>query len=212
MMQAGVAGLLYTFMLCFVVLNVAASKISCGGQPVLWSCHWFVIVAGAYSGGSVSMGCFNPAVAFGVDIASTKFGVHYCVVYTVFELVGAALAAGLFMFAVGEQESCDTAEEAQTAEVTLGPKLCSEFLGTYMLVLTVGLYVLSGSGAGAFSSAASLMCMILALGTVSGAHFNPAVTTAMICSGRDKRSPKEGAMYMAVQIVGGICAAFTYSF
>ena len=137
------------------------------------------------------MGCFNPAVAFGVDIASTKFGVYYCVVYTVFELEGAALAAGLFMFAVGEQESCDTAEEAQTAEVTWGPKLCSEFLGTYMLVLTVGFYVLSGSGAGAFSSAASLMCMIFALGAVSGAHFNPAVTTASMCSGRDSAHRKK---------------------
>merc|ERR1719421_307293 len=54
--------------------------------------------------------------------------------------------------------------------------------------------------------------MIYALGTVSGAHFNPAVTTAIICSGRDKCPPNEGGMYMGVQIAGGICAAFTYSF
>jgi len=93
----------------------------------------------------------------------------------------------------------------------MGAKLLSEFLGTYMLVLTVGLNVLSGSAAGAFSIAASLMCMIFALGTCSGAHFNPAVTCAIICSGRGKCSPKDGAMYMAVQIVAGICAAFTYS-
>merc|ERR1719316_1530765 len=53
--------------------------------------------------------------------------------------------------------------------------------------------------------------MIYALGTVSGAHFNPAVTTAIICSGRGKCEPKEGALYMVVQILGGICAAFTYS-
>merc|ERR1719333_1724319 len=53
--------------------------------------------------------------------------------------------------------------------------------------------------------------MIFALGTVSGAHFNPAVTTAIICSGRGKCTPKDGEMYMGVQILGGICAAFTYS-
>merc|ERR1719408_818007 len=98
-----------------------------------------------------------------------------------------------------------------TAATSEPAKLLSEFLGTYMLVLTVGLNVLSGSGAAAFSIAASLMCMIYALGTVSGAHFNPAVTTAIICSGRGKCKPSEGGMYMAVQIVGGICAAFTYS-
>merc|ERR1719321_665621 len=101
--------------------------------------------------------------------------------------------------------------DAEGAEVSLGSKLLSEFLGTFMLVLTVGLNVLSGSAAGAFSIAASLMCMIYALGTCSGAHFNPAVTTAIICSGRGKCSPKEGAMYMGVQVLGGICAAFTYS-
>merc|ERR1719352_298471 len=207
--QAGLAELLYTFMLCFVVLNVAASKKHAGRNQFYGLAIGFVIVAGAYSGGSVSMGCFNPAVAFGIDVASAYFGVFYCLVYTVFELVGAALAAGAFMVCRGSQEE---AEEPEKAVVGIPAKLLSEFLGTYFLVLTVGLNVLSGSAAGAFSIAASLMCMIFALGTVSGAHFNPAVTTAIICSGRGKCAPAEGAQYMAVQIAGGICAAFTYAF
>merc|ERR1719436_962897 len=92
----------------------------------------------------------------------------------------------------------------------LPSKLLSEFLGTYMLVLTVGLNVLSNSQAAVFSIAASLMCMIYALGTVSGAHFNPAVTAAIVCSGRGCISPAEAGAYVAVQIVGGVCAAFTY--
>jgi aquaporin Z len=163
------------------------------------------------------MGCFNPAVAIGIDVASvTKvggFGVFYSLVYTAFELVGAALAAGAFMVCRAKQESQETPEEARDPDVQEGTaaKLLSEFLGTYMLVLTVGLNVLSGSAAGAFSIAASLMSMIFALGTVSGAHFNPAVTTAIMCSGRDKCSTQDGLMYMSVQIVGGICAALTYS-
>jgi len=206
MIQAGVAELLYTFMLCFVVLNVAASNKHGGKNQFYGLAIGFVIVAGAYSGGSVSMGCFNPAVAFGLDVASAYFGVYYCFVYTVFELVGAAMAAGLFIVCRGAQE------DDIDADPPLSAKLVSEFLGTYMLVLTVGLNVLSGSAAGAFSIAASLMCMIFALGTVSGAHFNPAVTTAIICSGREKCKPADGGMYMGVQIAGGICAAFTYSF
>jgi len=211
-MQAGLAELIYTFMLCFVVLNVAASKFHAGNNQFYGLAIGFVIVAGAYSGGSVSMGCFNPAVAFGIDVASAYFGVFYCFVYTIFELVGAALAAAAFMYCRGEQEACRDSEDAQAAAVGLKQKLVSEFLGTYMLVLTVGLNVLSGSGAAAFSIAASLMCMIFALGTVSGAHFNPAVTTAIICSGRDKCKANEGAMYMVAQILGGILAAFTYSY
>jgi len=203
--QAGVAETLYTFMLCFVVLNVAASTVHAGKNQFYGLAIGFVVVAGAYSGGSVSMGCFNPAVAFGIDVSSAQFGVKYCFVYTLFELVGAALAAGCFKVCRGEQE------EDASAEPSIAAKLLSEFLGTYMLVLTVGLNVLSGSAAGAFSIAASLMCMIFALGTCSGAHFNPAVTTAIVCAGRGKCTPKDGAMYIAVQIVGGICAAFTYS-
>merc|ERR1719326_1132457 len=124
--------------------------------------------------------CFNPAVAFGIDVSSAYHGVKYCFIYTAFELVGAAMAAGAFKVCRKEQE------EDESADPSIAGKLLSEFLGTYMLVLTVGLNVLSGSAAGAFSIAASLMCMIFALGTCSGAHFNPAVTTAIICSGRDK--------------------------
>merc|ERR1719401_379064 len=203
--QAALAEILYTFMLCFVVLNVAASKVHAGKDQFYGIAIGFVIVAGAYSGGSVSMGCFNPAVAFGIDVSSAYHGVKYCFIYTLFEFLGAGLAAGAFKVCRGEQE-----EDASAAPGVVA-KLLSEFLGTYMLVLTVGLNVLSGSAAGAFSIAASLMCMIYALGTVSGAHFNPAVTVAIICSRRDKCPPAEGAMYIGVQIVGGICAASTYA-
>jgi len=203
--QAGLAEMFYTFMLCFVVLNVAASNVHAGKNQFYGLAIGFVIVAGAYSGGSISMGCFNPAVAFGIDVSSAHYGVKYCFIYTAFELVGAALAAVFFKVCRGAQE------EDSSAEPGLVAKLVSEFLGTFMLVLTVGLNVLSGSSAGAFSIAASLMCMIYALGTCSGAHFNPAVTVAIVCSGRGKCTVADGAVYMAVQIVAGICAAFTYS-
>merc|ERR1711937_987698 len=51
------------------------------------------------------------------------------------------------------------------------------------------------------------MCMIYALGNVSGAHFNPAVTLAILLSGRHKISPSNAAVYMITQIVGGIAGA-----
>jgi len=115
--------------------------------------------------------------------------------------VGAALAAGAFKVCRKEQE------EDADAEPSLQAKLLSEFIGTFMLVLTVMLNVLASSPAGAFSIAASLMCMIFALGSCSGAHFNPAVTTAIMCSGRGKCSLKDGAAYIGAQTVAGILAA-----
>merc|ERR1719162_2438113 len=67
-MQAALAEIIYTFMLCFVVLNVACSKRDGGGKNQYYGLAiGFVIVAAAYSGGAISMGCFNPAVAFGID-------------------------------------------------------------------------------------------------------------------------------------------------
>jgi len=198
--SAGLAELLYTFMLCFVVLNVAAVGKGC--QDWFGLAIGFVIVAGAYGAGAVSGGCFNPAVAIGIDVSSAHLGFGWCLVYTVCELAGAGLAAGLFKVVrpKGGEENED---------YPLSAKLVSEFLGTFILVLTVGLNVLGESKAGAFSIAASLMCMIYALGDVSGANFNPAVTVALII--HKALEPATGGMYIASQFAGGIAAAATYA-
>merc|ERR1719420_1872266 len=144
------------------------------------------------------MGCFNPAVAFGIDVSSAHMGLGWCFVYTAFELFGAALASGTHRFV--------RPKEYNKAVHVVTERLASEFLGTFFLVLTVGLNVTHKSPAGAFSIAASLMCMIYALGNVSGAHFNPAVTLTILLSGRDKMEggAEVAGLYMLVQIIGGI--------
>merc|ERR1719181_186690 len=55
-----------------------------------------------------------------------------------------------------------------------------------------------------------LMVMIYALGSVSGAHLNPAVTLGVLLSGRNKINPFDAVLYMCVQCLGGICAALCY--
>jgi len=199
--EAGLCETLYTFMLCFVVLNVAAAKNATPNQYYGLAIG-FVIVAGAYGAGVVSGGCFNPAVAIGIDTSSAGLGFGWCVAYTLFEMLGAALAAGAFRLVRPEDFG---------RQKTLATELVSEFLGTFMLVLTVGLNVLGNSPAGAFSIAASLMCMIYALGDVSGANFNPAVTLAILASKMTDMTPKKAGLFMLSQIAGGIAAAFTYS-
>merc|ERR1719424_1656797 len=179
-LATGMCELLYTFMLCFVVLNVAVARKYSEGEGNQWYglAIGFVIIAGAYGAGVVSGGCFNPAVAIGIDTSSMGLGFGWCFAYMLYELVGAALAGVAFQLVRPE----DFDQRRVGMPASMQSRLVSEFIGTYFLVLTVGLNVLGNSPAGAFSIAAALMCMIYALGDISGAHFNPAVTVAILVS------------------------------
>ena len=71
----------------------------------------------------------------------------------------------------------------------------------------------SSSSVGAFSIAAALTAMIYALGDVSGAHFNPAVTVAILISGRcPEVTVRKTGMYTAAQVLGGLLAGASYCF
>merc|ERR1719261_1159280 len=94
--QAGLAELLYTFMLTFVVLNAATSKIHGGKDQFYGLAIGFTVVAGGYGAGSISGGCFNPAVAMGIDTSSSAAGFGMCFTYIFFEIWGCAIAAALF--------------------------------------------------------------------------------------------------------------------
>src|SRR5262245_1926927 len=86
-------------------------------------------------------------------------------------------------------------------------KYTAEFIGTFFLVLTIGLTVIAG-GAGVIPPLAIgsvLMVMVFACGHISGAHFNPAVTLAVWIRGRCDR--KDVAPYILVQLIGAIVAA-----
>ena len=190
-------------MLAFVVLNVAVAEDN-SPNPFYGLAIGSVTIAGAYGAGAVSGGCFNPAVAVGIDVASTGLGFGWCLFYALAEFVGSVLAVVAFE-AVRPQDF--------GGEKRLPAVVISEFMCTIILVLTVGLNVLGKSAAGAYSIAASLMCMIYALGNVSGAHFNPAVTVALLASGRcgDALPPAKAGAFIGAQLAGAAVAGATYS-
>merc|ERR1719265_2587378 len=86
----------------------------------------------------------------------------------------------------------------------------SEFIGTFFLVLTVGLNVLQTAILAPIAIGSILMVMIFSTGSVSGAHFNPAVTVGVLASGRDQIHPVDAGFYMMAQILGGLVAGAVY--
>jgi aquaporin Z len=87
--------LLFTFALCYVVLNVATSKDQPHNQ-FYGLAVGFTVVAGAFAVGSISGGSFNPAVSVGAATASL-FSWSTVWVYLVVELGAGALAGLTFL-------------------------------------------------------------------------------------------------------------------
>src|SRR5213595_2614173 len=85
-------------------------------------------------------------------------------------------------------------------------KYITEFIGTFFLVLTVGCTGI-GAGAGALAPlaiGAVLMVMVFAGAHISGGHYNPAVSTAVLVRG--KLPAGDYGAYIAVQIIAAILA------
>ena len=90
-------------------------------------------------------------------------------------------------------------------------KLITEFIGTFFLILTIGMAVLGGAGNLApVAIGLALMVMVYAGGHISGAHFNPAVTLGILIRG--KITVADAVPYMIVQFVAAAIAAFVVQY
>lgn len=88
-------------------------------------------------------------------------------------------------------------------------KYVSEFIGVYFLVLTIGCNVHTESIGTALSAGSMLAVLVFALGSVSGGHFNPAVTLAIVLRG-GHISGMDALVYVVVQMVAGYMGALSY--
>lgn len=90
-----IAEFLFTFALCFVVLNVATAPETAGNSYFGFAIG-FTVLIGAYAVGAISGGAFNPAVALGLMV--TKVIPWSSIwIYLVANLLGAAAAGFLFL-------------------------------------------------------------------------------------------------------------------
>jgi len=97
-------------------------------------------------------------------------------------------------------------------------KYLAETIGTFALVFCgTGAIIINKETSGAISHAGIaitfgliVMAMIYALGDISGAHLNPAVSIAFVLSGRF--SIKELVPYILSQVVGAFLASFVLQY
>jgi aquaporin Z len=87
-------------------------------------------------------------------------------------------------------------------------KYVIEALGTFSLVLTVGVALCTGTPFAALAIGAVLMALIYAGGHRTRPHFNPAITLAAAMWGRIPF--REAAVYWLVQLAAALCAAIAW--
>jgi aquaporin Z len=191
-----------TFALCYVVLLTATTKKQ-SNNSYFGMAIGFTVLSGAVSVGGLSGGAFNPAVGI-LPWLHNEFEDSW--IYWVGPLVGGALAGGIFrVIEPGEY----TDNPNKTLEM-VAPYI-NECIGTLMLCYTVATAAsaTNTSGLAPLSIGSILMCMIYAGGSISGGHYNPVVTAAVL--GRtlfgathDNFDWKKALPYVVFQVVGSL--------
>jgi aquaporin Z len=94
-----------------------------------------------------------------------------------------------------------TQRTAPTPLANIPKRLAAEVIGTFFLVVAA---LLSPAGQTFALVGLTLLVMVIAIGKVSGAHLNPAVTVGLITA---RQFPlREGLLYIVAQVVGAFLA------
>lgn len=88
--------------------------------------------------------------------------------------------------------------------MALQRKLVVELVGTFFFVFTIGMAVGTKSPLAPLAIGTALMIMVFAGGHISGGHYNPAVSTAVLMRG--KMAQSEWIPYVVAQVVGAVLA------
>ncbi len=100
----------------------------------------------------------------------------------------------------------------------LGRRVAAELLGTALLLaVVVGSGVMGQTLAptqpalallgNTLATGAALVVLITVFGPISGAHFNPAVSVAMVVRGELR--PSDAALYIVAQVLGAVLGVWT---
>mmetsp|Transcript_12119 Transcript_12119/g.22254 ORF Transcript_12119/g.22254 Transcript_12119/m.22254 type:complete len:458 (+) Transcript_12119:71-1444(+) len=202
---AAVAEGIYTFMLCFVILNTGPQRSK--GHQFYGVAIGMALAAGGLGARALSGACFNPAVAIAMDFASAGLGFGWSVVYVGFELAGTALACVCFRYLRPQEFFAGTSRELEVREASLPQMVAGEAIGTFLIVLTFALGAAANSPGAALGVGAAVLSLTFSLGDICGVHFNPAITIAVTTSCRGKCSSSQALRFICAQLLGACLAA-----
>jgi aquaporin Z len=94
---------------------------------------------------------------------------------------------------------------SHTIRETIMKKLLTEFLGTFFLVLIIGMAVTGAVAMPPLAIGVGLAVLVYMGGHVSGAHYNPAVSTAALLRG--KLPAADFVPYVVAQVLGSLAGA-----
>jgi aquaporin Z len=162
-----------------------------------------VLIVMVYTGGPISGAHYNPAVTLGIYL-SKKCPLNNVPFYLLAQLLGAVLAAYCVILIKGSVGS--------TAPIEVLPTFLAEFLFTFALVFVILNVAFSNRSKGNAYYGIAIGLTVLggayAVGSISGASFNPAVTIGLIIMKLSHLSTI--GIYLGSQCLGGILAWKTF--
>ncbi|WP_295014867.1 MIP/aquaporin family protein [uncultured Microbacterium sp.] len=172
--RSALAEAISTFLFVFSIIGATNSK-----SPLAALAIGLALTVLVYASGHISGGHLNPAVSLGVLLRGRMTVVEFGV-YVVSQFVGAALAALV--------STIVWPHAPQAAEIHIGPAFLAEALFTLALVWVVLNVATSkdhpGNSFYGLAIGGTVFVGAVAVGSISGGGFNPAVALGLCISGQ----------------------------
>lgn len=187
-----------TFLL---VLTIGMVVIEPGAGSLAPLAIGMVLVAMVYMGGPISGAHYNPAVTLAVWMRG-KIGAGMAVRFAVSQVLAGILAALLTGYLKGSPQ-------VAAIQMNVLPALLAEFVFTFALCLVVLMVATVDARAGnsyfGLAIGLTVLAGVYAMGTVSGAAFNPAVAVGITLMGLSL--PVNLWVFLLANLLGGAAAA-----
>ena len=192
-----------TFFLSITICTVAVYGSAVEHAPFGIAATLMVMI---YAGGHISGAHYNPAVTVSIYLrgACDKEEVLPYIVSQVIAAVSAAIVVENFLFS-GGFDTIDTFELGTDAVVA---ELLFTFALAYVILNVATTESTSGNGYYGAAIALVVLAGAITVGSISLASFNPAVTSALIVSG--KLTLADSLMHFVPQFVGAVLATYVY--